>query len=526
MPRQVADTESIRSGNRLAELGYEQELVRGLSFWGVLGLAMGVLCLPFTAYAISVICFTEGGAVTFIYGWTIWGLLSLPMVVSLGEICSVFPVAAGTYYWCYALAPQRQKRLGSFINGFILVVGMILSMLATALPISQGVSTAILLYHPDYLIKAWIPYVIFVTLLLCSLFCCALGTVFLERISRFGGIYVFLATAVTFIVPLAKSQSRHSIRWVLTNFESYSGWGNGTSFIIGLLGPAGVLIGFGFLPMMCEEVIHPATTMPRAMLANQVIAIIAGLIYIFGLLFTVPDALSVVSAQLGQSAYVIFGAAMDAPGGALALIIIQFSAAWFTLPGTLAAASRIVWAFARDGGLPGSKWLAVVHPKLKIPFNSMITVCIIDALLGLISLGSSVAYAAFLSSCTIMCILAYCQPILYNIIDRRRQMVGAPWSLGRAGWYLNVASIAICIFGCVVFVLPLYLPVTVVDMNWAIVLLSGFSSIGLVYYAAWGRKVFKAPSLEPVVEDVSPGLEASVDEKAVVDVNVVSVLEA
>ncbi|KAK4699261.1 choline transport protein, partial [Phenoliferia sp. Uapishka_3] len=489
------DIEGGKAVNRLNELGYEQELDRSLSFLGILGLGMGLVCLPYTVYAISCIMFTEGGAVDFIYGWGIWGLLTIPIVLSMGEICSVYPIASGTYYWSYALAPLRQKRLGSFINGFLVTVGLILALLATAFPMGQVISTAVVLFHPDYIIPTWLPYVIFLVLLVVTVALCSAGTVFLDLFSRTGGVLIPIVTVVLFIVPLAKGTERHTIRWVLSNFESYSGWNDAASFLIGLLGPGGLLIGFGFLTSLCEEVDNPAVAVPRAMLITQVVGVSTGLIFVFATLFTVPLGLDIASAQLGQAAYVIFDGVMDTKGGAFVLLILSTAMGFFLLTGTMTAASRFLWAFARDGGLPGSKWLSVVHPRLKIPLNSMITVAVVDALLGLISFGSSVAYGAFLSGCTIMLLFAYAQPIIYVIMDRRRSMKDAQWSLGRWGWPINIVAVLVAILGSVLFLFPLSRPVTVLTMNWSVVLVAGFLAIGLFYYAVYGRKVFRAPAV-------------------------------
>lgn len=114
-------------------------------------------------------------------------------------------------------------------------------------------------------------------------------------------------------------KERHSIRFVLTNFQSYSGWSSAASFLIGLLGPGGILTGFGFLSslvrslnymissllimalLQCEEVSDPAVTVPRAMLTTQVVGVISGIVFLFGTLFTVPDGLDIATAQLGQA---------------------------------------------------------------------------------------------------------------------------------------------------------------------------------------------------------------------------------
>lgn len=110
MERHREETSCSHSLARLNELGYEEELVRGLSFWGILGMGIGIICLPATVYAITVIAVLEGGAVSeslltrkrpsqlpvthtptfigFLYGWVAWGLITIPIVMSMGEMCS------------------------------------------------------------------------------------------------------------------------------------------------------------------------------------------------------------------------------------------------------------------------------------------------------------------------------------------------------------------------------------------------------------------------------------------------------
>ncbi|KAL8279468.1 hypothetical protein RQP46_008030 [Phenoliferia psychrophenolica] len=438
--------EGVQEENRLNELGYEQELVRGISFLGLLGMGAGIVCLPATTYAITVIAFTEGG----------------PASSTVG----CYPVASGTYYWSYALSPPSIRRASSFINGYLLCVGLILSVLAAAFPMAQFFATAIVLFHPDYIIPTWVPYVIFIALLAFSLAICSLGTVFLEKWNRVGGVYVLLATVVMFVVPLAMSPSGHSVRYILSQFDpEYSGWGN-TSFLVGLLGPAGVLVGFGFLTSLCEEVPNPAATVPRAMLTTQLVGVGTGIVFIFD---------------------VIFDYVMGTPGGALALVMVSACAGVFLIVGSLAAAARFLWSFSRDGGLPGSKWLATVHPRLKIPLNSMIFICVADALLACISFGSSVAC--------------------------RKYTKDAPWSLGKFGWIINILSLVFGAFGCILFLFPLTLPVTVITMNWSIAMLGGFTIIGALYYAVYGRKVFRSPGYDDDPTKVPDSIDGASDTK-------------
>jgi choline transport protein len=63
----------------------------------------------------------------------------------------------------------------------------------------------------------------------------------------------------------------------------------------------------------------------------------------------------------------------------------------------VATASRQMFAFARDRGLPASDFLSYVRPGWDIPLNSIMVSLCITALLSLITLGSTVAFNAIIS---------------------------------------------------------------------------------------------------------------------------------
>lgn len=82
------------------------------------------------------------------------------------------------------------------------LTGLILAVLATAFPMGQVLATAVVIFHPDYIIPTWLPYIIFLVVLVASIILCSLGTVFLDRFSLVGGLWVPAVTVVLFIVPL------------------------------------------------------------------------------------------------------------------------------------------------------------------------------------------------------------------------------------------------------------------------------------------------------------------------------------
>lgn len=55
----------------------------------------------------------------------------------------------------------------------------------------------------------------------------------------------------------------------------------------------------------------------------------------------------------------------------------------------MTTSSRMVYAFARDGGLPASRVFARVHKRLNVPLNALYLTTALVIIFGLIFLGST-----------------------------------------------------------------------------------------------------------------------------------------
>lgn len=73
-----------------------------------------------------------------------------------------------------------------------------------------------------------------------------------------------------------------------------------------------------------------------------------------------------------------------------------------------ASTARQTWAFARDGGLPYSSWIAKVHPTLLVPVNAVLLSAFLTILLSLINIGSSAAFNAIISLASVAQMGTYC----------------------------------------------------------------------------------------------------------------------
>lgn len=114
---------------------------------------------------------------------------------------------------------------------------------------------------------------------------------------------------------------------------------------------------------------------------------------------------------------------------------------------------------------------------------------VVQMLLGLINLGSSSAFLAFVSVGVISLAVSYGIPIAISLFHRRRDVNGARWTMGSTvGWVVNIIALLWIIFEMVLFSMPTVLPVTEVSMNYAIVVFFGFMAISAAWYAIHARK--------------------------------------
>lgn len=73
-----------------------------------------------------------------------------------------------------------------------------------------------------------------------------------------------------------------------------------------------------------------------------------------------------------------------------------------------------------------------------------------------------------------------------------------PWTLGKFGIVINIASISFLTIAIFFSFFPASMPVTLESMNWSVVVFTGEFLIGLVWYLISGRKVYNGPIIESI----------------------------
>lgn len=201
---------------------------------------------------------------------------------------------------------------------------------------------------------------------------------------------------------------------------------------------------------MSEEVAKPSIQIPRAMVIGIPLAVLSGLVFLLGLLFTMPDVAILLAAPGGSPVPVIL---TRATGSRVAGTILQ---ACILINGAIACVgnqfvcSRTVWSFARDDALPFSKVWARVDSSAE-PRNALFISTLFQMLILLMSLGSSSAFNAFLNVGIMGVTCSYGLPIALNLFSRRRHVLGAPWHFNTVGLICNIVSVIWVVIALVLF---------------------------------------------------------------------------
>lgn len=130
------------------------------------------------------------------------------------------------------------------------------------------------------------------------------------------------------------------------------------------------------------------------------------------------------------------------------------------------AASRATWSFARDRAIPFHQVFSKVNRRFDdVPLNAFLLSTTIQVLVALIFLGSSTAFNAFVGVGVICLSASYAMPVAISVANGRKDIQGAPFHLGRWGFFLNIWAVFWVLFEIVLFSMPAVIPVTKVTMS-------------------------------------------------------------
>lgn len=180
---------------------------------------------------------------------------------------------------------------------------------------------------------------------------------------------------------------------MFANFVNNTGWeANGIAFIVGLINTNWAFACLDCATHLAEEVHRPEKMIPIAIMGTVGIGFVTAWFYSISMFFSMQDLQGLFDTLTGVPILELFFQALANQGGAIFLEVLIIATGIGCLIASHTWQSRLCWSFARDRGLPASKFLSHVHPKLNVPVQAHFVSCVIVSVLGCLYLGSYTAF--------------------------------------------------------------------------------------------------------------------------------------
>ncbi|SMR52937.1 unnamed protein product [Zymoseptoria tritici ST99CH_1E4] len=476
---------------------YKQEFKRDFTLLESFAVAFSVLgLLPSIASTISFSLGYAGIAGT-VWGWLIATIMIQFTALSMAELCSSMPTVGGLYYAAAMLAPEGWGPACSWFVGWSNIFGYLTAPCSLNYALASMILTCGSIAHPSYVPTNWHIYLLFLLLLTIEGLVAMQSTRFIGRFNIFGTVFNLLIVIIFVIwfplgsINIPKTNSSHDV-W--TNFTNGTAWPTPWATIMGFLTAAYTLAGFDAPVHLAEECSNSAIASPRAIVMAAQSGLYLGWAIILVIAYTVKDIPDVVSGQYGQP-FASLCLQVLGSKASLALICLSIIAQFSVATGCAITATRVLFAFSRDGALPGSSWWAKIDCRTKTPVNATWLVVALAAVLGLLMFAGPITIGAVFTMGAIAQYTSFTAPIILKLLFGRKRFVRGPWHLGIFSIPINLVALAFWLILLPAFCFPaVALPdLTLQTMNWTCLIYFGPMGLVMTWYAVSARKWFVGP---------------------------------
>jgi len=448
---------------RLASLGYKQELHRGWSGFSNFAISLTIICILsgcFTTYGQA---WNDGGPIAISIGWPVISILVLLVGLSMAELASKYPTAGGIYYWAYSLGGVRW----AWFTGWFNLLGLVAITAAVDYGAASFLNSVLALYNLNFIRNFTTTsssailhntFILFFIILaahsLINVFSSHLVAL-LNRISAWwmlGGVIVIVG------VLIFGPTSHQDFSWVFgqrfnnTGFSGHIYW----FFVL----PLGFLLtmytftGYDASAHLSEETHDAERAAPRGLWTSIAYSAVGGWVLLLAITFAATHVAAINKG--GGGAVPVIESALST-GLAKLVLDISTIGQLFCGMGCVAAASRMVFAFSRDGAVPGhSLWRRL--NKQRTPTWSVLLVVVLALLITVPALfgnkaGLPVAFFAVTSITTIGLYIAYILPVFLRWRMGNDFQPGV-WNLGKHYRWINLIAIVWVALCVIIFCLP------------------------------------------------------------------------
>uniref|UniRef100_A0A0D9VA54 Amino acid permease n=1 Tax=Leersia perrieri TaxID=77586 RepID=A0A0D9VA54_9ORYZ len=477
---------------RLQQLGYRQELKRGLSLVSNFAFSFSIISVltgVTTTYGTGL---RYGGPVSITMGWLVVSSFNLCVALSMAEICSAYPTSGGLYYWSAKLAGKEWAPLASWVTGWFNIVGQVIILLATGGANGGG-----------YLASKYVVLAIYSGILILHGLINSLPIQWLSWFGHLGAFWnVAGVFALTILIP-AVAKERASPEFMFTHFNTENGMGiHQKAYIlaVGLLMSQYSVIGYDTSAHMIEETKNADWNGPMGIITSVALSTMFGWIYLVALSSIVTDIPYLLSSDndaggygIAQALYTSFHRRYGTGVGALACLGVIAVAVFLCGSACITSNSRMGYAFSRDGAMPLSRvWYRV--NRHEVPLNVVWLSVAVAFVMALTSLGSQVAFQAMVSIATLGLYIAYALPVFFRVTTARKSFVPGPFHLGKYGVLVGWVGVVWVGTVTVLFSLPVAYPVANKEtFNYTPVAVGGVLLLSLAAWVLHARFWFEGP---------------------------------
>ena len=493
----MADKHVSEDKKILHDMGYAQELARSMNKFSNFAISFSIICiLSGGINSLGQATSGAGGAAIGI-GWPVGVIISGVFALALAQISSAYPTAGGLYHWGSILGNRFTGWLSAWLNllGLVTVLGAI--NVGTFYFFFGAFGS---LFGVEDTLTHRVAFVAIITILQALVN--HYGIKLTAKLTDFSG-YLILGTSVLLTIVLLASANSYDFSrlWTFGNYTGTEGasavWpvavGGLMAFLLGLLLPVYTITGYDASAHTAEETHDAARSVPSGMVSSVLWSGVFGWIFLSAFILMIPS-----MDDAAKQGWNVFFWGMDQqvnPTVKNILYVLIFISQWLCGLATVTSASRMLYAFSRDGGIPGaSAALAKVSTSHRTPVAAIWTASILSILFvwftSAITIAGTPAYSIVVSCTVIFLFLSFAVPIALGIfaIGGPKWPQMGPWNMG-IGTYkvIAVLSLLAMVLLIVIGVQP--------PNDWALEITVGFIILSLIIWFAFENKRFKGPPI-------------------------------
>ncbi len=463
----------------LAELGYKQELNRTWSGFSNFAISFSIISILAGCFTTFYQAWNNGGPIAISWGWPILSAFILLIGFCMSELVSAYPTSGGIYWWASKLGGVK----AGYYTGWLNLIGLIAIDASVAYGTATFLDLSLMFFSPSWAAGYSLTRVfwIFLAVLVLTAGINIMGSKLLAMINNISVWWHVIGAAAVILILWIVPDNHMSAADVFTmRVNNTGGLADGETGGMGFwfyVLPLGFLLtqytitGYDASAHLAEETQGAANGAAKGIWQSIFYSAIGGYILLLSFLFAVQDADAVTAGTDPSGAYlgagsvaVIFAQALPASVAGAVLLIATLGQVFCTTA-CLTSTSRMLFAFSRDGAVPGAaRWSRLSANK--VPVNAVVISSIVAALITLpalleVNVGTEdaplilpVAFTAVVSVGVIGLYLAFAIPIYYRWRMGSSFKQGS-WNLGNHWKWMAPLALLEIIVVSIYFIMPM-----------------------------------------------------------------------